>query len=101
MSPSHPSTNADLPSTFCDTTMYIYVAEIFPTEIRPIGMGFSLFGQFACQSALSPSLSKTAPSLTDKLSHAYPPPNRADGLQQCGLEILPRDHSLVRGVHPR
>ncbi|KAG7412368.1 Quinate permease [Fusarium oxysporum f. sp. rapae] len=32
--------------TFCDTTMYIYVAEIFPTEIRPIGMGFSLFGQF-------------------------------------------------------
>ncbi|KAF5615442.1 sugar transporter [Fusarium sp. NRRL 52700] len=32
--------------TFCDTTMYIYVSEIFPTEIRPIGMGFSLFGQF-------------------------------------------------------
>ncbi|PNH45858.1 hypothetical protein VD0004_g2095 [Verticillium dahliae] len=30
----------------CDTTMYLYVAEIFPTEIRPIGMGFSLFGQF-------------------------------------------------------
>jgi hypothetical protein len=28
-----------IPSTFCDTTMYIYVAEIFPTEIRPIGMG--------------------------------------------------------------
>lgn len=26
--------------------MYIYVSEIFPTEIRPIGMGFSLFGQF-------------------------------------------------------
>ncbi len=34
-------------STFCDTTMYLYVSEIFPTEIRPIGMGFSLFGQFA------------------------------------------------------
>ncbi|KAJ4854662.1 sugar transporter domain-containing protein [Trichoderma breve] len=33
--------------TGCDTTMYIYVAEIFPTEIRPIGMGFSLFGQFS------------------------------------------------------
>lgn len=32
--------------TGCDTTMYIYVAEIFPTEIRPIGMGFSLLGQF-------------------------------------------------------
>ncbi|RNJ55771.1 hypothetical protein D7B24_008199 [Verticillium nonalfalfae] len=32
--------------TLCDTTMYLYVAEIFPTEIRPIGMGFSLFGQF-------------------------------------------------------
>ncbi|PYH78319.1 MFS general substrate transporter [Aspergillus uvarum CBS 121591] len=35
------------PQTFCDTTMYLYVSEIFPTEIRPIGMGFSLFGQFA------------------------------------------------------
>lgn len=33
--------------TFCDTTMYLYVSEIFPLEIRPIGMGFSLFGQFA------------------------------------------------------
>lgn len=30
--------------------MYIYVSEIFPTEIRPIGMGFSLFGQFAGKS---------------------------------------------------
>lgn len=29
--------------------MYLYVSEIFPTEIRPIGMGFSLFGQFACE----------------------------------------------------
>jgi len=27
--------------------MYLYVSEIFPTELRPIGMGFSLFGQFA------------------------------------------------------
>jgi hypothetical protein len=26
--------------------MYVYISEIFPTEIRPIGMGFSLFGQF-------------------------------------------------------
>ncbi|GAD92016.1 MFS sugar transporter, putative [Paecilomyces variotii No. 5] len=33
--------------TCCDTTMYLYISEIFPTEIRPIGMGFSLFGQFA------------------------------------------------------
>jgi MFS family permease len=33
--------------TCCDTTMYIYVSEIFPTELRPVGMGFSLFGQFA------------------------------------------------------
>lgn len=33
--------------TFCDTTMYIYISEIFPTEIRAIGMGFSLFGQFS------------------------------------------------------
>lgn len=36
-----------LQGTCCDTTMYIYVSEIFPTDIRPIGMGFSLFGQFA------------------------------------------------------
>ena len=28
-------------------TMYLWVSEIFPTEIRSIGMGFSLFGQFA------------------------------------------------------
>lgn len=35
--------------------MYLYVSEIFPTEIRPIGMGFSLFGQFACKS--DPALS--------------------------------------------
>ncbi|ERS95123.1 hypothetical protein HMPREF1624_08615 [Sporothrix schenckii ATCC 58251] len=33
--------------TFCDTTMYLWVSEIFGTDIRPIGMGFSLFGQFA------------------------------------------------------
>ncbi|KAH6661162.1 general substrate transporter [Truncatella angustata] len=32
--------------TFCDTTMYIYISEIFPTEIRSIGMGWSLLGQF-------------------------------------------------------
>lgn len=34
--------------------MYIYPSEIFPTEIRPIGMGFSLFGQFACTHHLFP-----------------------------------------------
>jgi nitrate/nitrite transporter NarK len=33
--------------TFCNTTMYLYVSEIFPTEIRSIGIGWSLFGQFA------------------------------------------------------
>lgn len=42
-------TNENICRTFCDTTMYLYVSEIFPTEIRPIGMGFSLFGQFACK----------------------------------------------------
>jgi hypothetical protein len=46
--------------TFCDTTMYLYVSEIFPTEIRPIGMGFSLFGQFA---GMSPHL--YGPTTTD------------------------------------
>jgi MFS family permease len=44
---THDDTDDILNSTFCDTTMYLYVSEIFPTEIRPIGMGFSLFGQFA------------------------------------------------------
>lgn len=38
--------------TFCDTTMYLYVSEIFPTELRPMGMGFSLFGQFAASLVL-------------------------------------------------
>ncbi|KAH9210732.1 general substrate transporter [Leptodontidium sp. 2 PMI_412] len=33
--------------TFCDTTMYLYVSETFPYEMRTIGIGFSLFGQFA------------------------------------------------------
>lgn len=32
--------------TFCNTTMYLYVSEIFPTEIRSMGMSFSLLGQF-------------------------------------------------------
>lgn len=39
----------NLLGTFCDTTMYLYVSEIFPTEIRSIGMGWSLFGQFSCK----------------------------------------------------
>ncbi|KAL1612222.1 hypothetical protein SLS60_000446 [Paraconiothyrium brasiliense] len=38
--------------TCCDTTMYLYVSEIFPTELRPMGMGFSLFGQFAASLVL-------------------------------------------------
>ena len=33
--------------TGCDTTMYLWVSEIFPTEMRSIGMGFSLSGHFA------------------------------------------------------
>lgn len=35
--------------TFCNTTMYLYVAEIFPTEIRSIGIGFSLFLGFSSE----------------------------------------------------
>ncbi|OAL36606.1 hypothetical protein AYO20_04222 [Fonsecaea nubica] len=53
--------------TFCDTTMYIYVAEIFPTEIRPIGMGFSLFGQFASTIILL----QTAPIGFDRVGWKY------------------------------
>lgn len=36
--------------TCCNTTMYLYISEIFPTEIRSIGMAFSLFGQFSGES---------------------------------------------------
>lgn len=48
--------------------MYLYVSEIFPTEIRPIGMGFSLFGQFAGE-LFDPFLAER--SLTSH-SHSYP-----------------------------
>ncbi|KAF2635146.1 putative MFS sugar transporter [Massarina eburnea CBS 473.64] len=41
-----------LQGTCCDTTMYLYVSEIFPTELRPMGMGFSMFGQFAASLVL-------------------------------------------------
>ena len=82
-------------STFCDTTMYLYVSEIFPTEIRPIGMGFSLFGQFAGQFFPSPRYQ------TDGRSYNHPPPNCTDGLQQRRLEVLSRDHLLVCRLHPR
>ena len=54
-------------STFCDTTMYLYVAEIFPTEIRSIGMGFSLFGQFTSTIILL----QTAPIGFDKVGWKY------------------------------
>ncbi|EHA28454.1 hypothetical protein ASPNIDRAFT_212511 [Aspergillus niger ATCC 1015] len=53
--------------TFCDTTMYLYVSEIFPTEIRPIGMGFSLFGQFAATLILL----QTAPMGFDNVGWKY------------------------------
>ncbi|KEZ44923.1 putative MFS sugar transporter [Scedosporium apiospermum] len=53
--------------TGCDTTMYIYVSEIFPTEIRPIGMGFSLFGQFAATIILL----QTAPIGIDQVGWKY------------------------------
>ena len=38
--------------TCCNTTMYLYISEIFPTEIRSIGMAFSLFGQYTGKLAL-------------------------------------------------
>ncbi|KFH41420.1 Quinate permease-like protein [Hapsidospora chrysogenum ATCC 11550] len=53
--------------TGCDTTMYIYVAEIFPTEIRPIGMGFSLLGQFTSTIILL----QTAPIGIEKVGWKY------------------------------
>ena len=30
-----------------DTTVYLYVSKSIPTDVRPIGMEFSLYGQFA------------------------------------------------------
>ena len=42
--------------TFCNTTMYLYISEIFPTEIRSIGMAFSLFGQYTCKLAVPSAL---------------------------------------------
>lgn len=42
--------------TCCNTTMYIYISEIFPTEIRSIGMAFSLFGQYAGKLAVPRTL---------------------------------------------
>ncbi|TPX17299.1 uncharacterized protein E0L32_012237 [Thyridium curvatum] len=53
--------------TLCDTTMYLYISEIFPTEIRPIGMGFSLFGQFASTIILL----QTAPIGIDQVGWKY------------------------------
>lgn len=47
--------------------MYLYVSEIFPTEIRPIGMGFSLFGQFASTIILL----QTAPIGIDQVGWKY------------------------------
>ena len=47
--------------------MYLYVSEIFPTEIRPIGMGFSLFGQFAATIILL----QTAPIGIDRVGWKY------------------------------
>lgn len=47
--------------------MYLYVSEIFTTEIRPIGMGFSLFGQFASTLILL----QTAPIGIDQVGWKY------------------------------
>lgn len=80
--------------------MYLYVSEIFPTEIRSIGMGFSLFGQFACKYHLSPKKRYFQTNLTTP-SHPHPPPDSSYGLQRCRLEVLPRDHLLVRLFHSR
>jgi hypothetical protein len=73
--------------------MYLYVSEIFPTEIRPIGMGFSLFGQFAGKSTLGRWLLCVA-HLTNN-SHDYSSSDCPYWLQQRGLEILSGCHLLV------
>lgn len=96
-SPSPQNHDTDQSSTFCDTTMYLYVSEIFPTEIRPIGMGFSLFGQFTCEYR---SVALIIIALLTSSSNNHPPPDGPNGLQQRGLEILPRNHLLVGCIHP-
>jgi hypothetical protein len=75
--------------------MYLYVSEIFPTEIRPIGMGFSLFGQFA---GISIHITVILDG-TDTQSYTNPPRDRSNGLQQRWLEVLPRHHLLVGVLH--
>lgn len=79
--------------------MYLYVSEIFPTEIRPIGMGFSLFGQFAGKSILI-GLSIIM-QFANYLSYSYSSGNRPNGLQRCRLEILPGHYLLVGLLHSR
>lgn len=61
--------------TFCDTTMYIYISEIFPTEIRSIGMGFSLFGQFAGTSMKNMASAVPRGIFETMLKHSYKPPS--------------------------
>ena len=78
--------------------MYLYVSEIFPTEIRPIGMGFSLFGQFAGKIFLS---SLHLRHILKPCSNPYPPTDRAHGLRKRRLEILPGHHLLVRLLYSR
>ena len=80
--------------------MYLYVSEIFPTEIRPIGMGFSLFGQFACE--LSPNtISIRLSALTFVSSNNHPPPNSPNRLRPGWLEVLPRHYHLVCILHSK
>jgi hypothetical protein len=76
--------------------MYLYVSEIFPTEIRPIGMGFSLFGQFAGKSITH---SEGERHLLNHPSYTNPSGNGTYGLQQCWLEILSCHHLLVCLLH--
>lgn len=84
--------------------MYLYVSEIFPTEIRPIGMGFSLFGQFAGNSFSHVPVYVYFLSRLSQLiyhSYAYPLTNCSQGFQQHRLEILSRHHLLVCIFHSR
>lgn len=98
----HSSTNPS--RTFCDTTMYLYVSEIFPTEIRPIGMGFSLLGQFTCEYNKQSHYSVYSPHLTTTPATIILLQTAPMGFNNAGwkyyLVIICFSAAFIPGMHP-
>lgn len=66
-------------------------------EIKPIGMGFSLFGQFAGMS----SMSRSGTYLSVCHSYDNPPTDCADWVCERWLEILLRHYRVVYLLHTK